>query len=716
VGACVEAWVGSLKIGFWPVTTPGRYGFLAAYRDDSTTPEKDGAYPGDTITFTTNGYPATVAGGNPTWTTNGAVIRADLTAGRASPPPAPGTPVASDGTYTDKVRVTWSSIAGATYYEVYRADSLAGTKTLKGNPTTASFDDTTAVAGTPYYYWVKACSACGCSNLSAFNDGYRCPVPGTPANFAASDGTYLDKIVVTWGSVAGSTSYQLYRATSAGGTKGLLGNPPGTSYSDTTAVAGTTYYYWVKACNTCVCGDLSAYDDGCRCSIASVPANVHASDGSYSDKVQVTWSSVAGATYYEVHRAGSVAGAKTLLGSPTTTSYNDTTAVPSTPYYYWVKACSACGCSNLSAYNDGYRCPIPGTPANLVASDGTYLDKIVITWGSAAGATSYQMYRSTSQGGSKELLGRLAGRSYDDVTAFGRVTYHYWLTACNTCACGDFAHDTGWCTCIKPGIPTGVEASDGTYTDTVRVTWNAVIDATHYVLFRADLVDSQKVMLGVPTETSFDDTDVIAGCTYYYCVKACACGCSEYSSYDAGRPWGPTPTATLTATTTPTVTLTLTPTTTHTPTATPTPTPTPTPTRTKTPSATPTLTPTLTPTVTHTPTATPTVTLTRTPTVTHTPTPTTIVPPSATPTLSGTPTATATLTSSPTPEETVTSTLQINFIPKWPGNYRFEPLARDEDRVSTRQVDVLVRLQGSPFEVQGFTVGALGANTLELRL
>jgi hypothetical protein len=60
--------------------------------------------------------------------------------------------------------------------------------------------------------------------------------------------------------------------------------------------------------------------------------------------------------------------------------------------------------------------------------------------------------------------------------------------------------------------------------------------------------------------------------------------------------------------------------------------------------------------------------------------------------------------------------LQINFIPKWPGNYRFEPLARDEDRVSTRQVDVLVRLQGSPFEVQGFTVGALGANTLELRL
>jgi hypothetical protein len=92
VGACVEAWVGSLKIGYYAVTTAGSYGFLAAYRDDSTTPGKDGAAPGDIVTFTINGYAATVAGGNPTWTSNGATIVAHLAAGAPvidTPTPTP---------------------------------------------------------------------------------------------------------------------------------------------------------------------------------------------------------------------------------------------------------------------------------------------------------------------------------------------------------------------------------------------------------------------------------------------------------------------------------------------------------------------------------------------------------------------------------------------------------------------------------------------------
>jgi len=67
---------------------------------------------------------------------------------------------ASDGTFNDFVRVTWPAlITDATGYQVYRStanSTLAGTTiaTLAGNVFT--FDDTTAVPGTTYYYFVRA--------------------------------------------------------------------------------------------------------------------------------------------------------------------------------------------------------------------------------------------------------------------------------------------------------------------------------------------------------------------------------------------------------------------------------------------------------------------------------------------------------------------------------------------------------------------------------
>lgn len=89
VGACIEAYVGTIKIGYYVVDSTGYYGFLAAYRDDPTTPEKDGALPGDAITFTINGYPATPTGiysgiTNPTWTVNGDTLQVDLGASTAT--------------------------------------------------------------------------------------------------------------------------------------------------------------------------------------------------------------------------------------------------------------------------------------------------------------------------------------------------------------------------------------------------------------------------------------------------------------------------------------------------------------------------------------------------------------------------------------------------------------------------------------------------------
>ncbi|GEM_PF-4342149 len=52
----------------------------------------------------------------------------------------------------------------------------------------------------------------------------------------------------------------------------------------------------------------------------------------------------------------------------------------------------------------------------------------------------------------------------------------------------------------------------------------------------------------------------------------------------------------------------------------------------------------------------------------------------------------------------VTGVSQVRFTPEWPGNYRFEVIARDDDGESRQFVDVLVHLRESPFEIKGIMI------------
>ena len=111
---------------------------------------------------------------------NGAA--ASYTVQVAPPPPlaAPAGVLATDGSYTDRVRVTWSGVTEATHYKVYR-------NTLNNSATAAAltawqagvyYDDLSVGAGQVYYYWVKAAASVDGSResaLSAVNSGYVAP-------------------------------------------------------------------------------------------------------------------------------------------------------------------------------------------------------------------------------------------------------------------------------------------------------------------------------------------------------------------------------------------------------------------------------------------------------------------------------------------------------------------------------------------------------------
>ena len=343
-------------------------------------------------------------------------------------------------------------------------------------------------------------------------------------------------------------------------------NPGGTQYycentTDGTNSGWTTNLYW-DSCEL-VCGVSYSFrvkainGDGIEtgwtslgsrstvvCPPPPAPTNVQASDGTYTDKVQVTWTASPDATSYTVYRATSTSSraTKVVLGTTSATTYDDITASVMVNYYYYIKATNSHGTSGYSAYNRGYRSDgRPPAPTNVIASDGTNTDKVQVTWTASPWTTSYTVYRatSTSSRATKVAIGTTTTTTYyEDTTASVMVNYYYYVKASNSIGTSGYsAYDKGYRSDGRPPPPTNVSASDGTYTDKVQVTWTASPNADSYTVYRATSTSSwvTKTALGTIPNTPFEDTTASAGKTYYYWVKASnSYGTSGFSAYNTG--------------------------------------------------------------------------------------------------------------------------------------------------------------------------------------
>jgi fibronectin type 3 domain-containing protein len=362
------------------------------------------------------------------------------------------------------------------------------------------------------------------------------PAPPFPTNIRASDGTYSYMVKVTWNASPGATDYRIFRANSLDGNRTSIANAATTYYDDYSAWGGLqVHYYWVIACvNGVNCSgggnDFGTPDSGFR---GLATPDVSASDGTYSDKIRITWSSIQAAESYTLYRGTSEAGYTTVLSNLTTTSYEDTNALRGTVYYYWIKAVAAIDESSLGGPDSGYR--NYAAPTGVAATDGTYIDKVRVTWFGSANATRYQVWREPAAGGSAQKLGSLASPPFDDATAVPGTSYRYTITACNTdeSICSQPSAADGGYRALT--APTGLAASDGTYTDKVRVGWNANPNATSYTLRRGVSPGTYLTTFSDILTNSYDDGTALPGVPYYYAVSACgAAGCSNSSAADEG--------------------------------------------------------------------------------------------------------------------------------------------------------------------------------------
>ncbi len=161
------------------------------------------------------------------------------------PPAAPTGVTASDGTFSDRVRVSWQAVAGAVAYTVTRRGA-AGDAQFGPVPAT-SWDDTEAQPGERYTYSVRAQNTFGASGSSPADEGYRAVAIAAPSITAPAAVPSGVAYTVSWTAVAGASAYTLEEATEPS-----FAAPTVTVVQDTAAVLShqvtspQTFYYRVR--------------------------------------------------------------------------------------------------------------------------------------------------------------------------------------------------------------------------------------------------------------------------------------------------------------------------------------------------------------------------------------------------------------------------------------------------------------------------------------
>jgi hypothetical protein len=240
---------------------------------------------------------------------------------------------------------------------------------------------------------------------------FAASIPGISSSVSAVSGN--GKATVNWSSVAGASSYTVYRSTNATVGYKQMSNCSkltGLTCADSLLTNGTTYYYEVRAANSVGTGGWSKYATA-KPSVTSsptpttpgAPTGVNAIVG--NARVSIGWNTLSGATSYNVYRSTSATVGYTLMSACTAITTNtciDTSAVNGTTYYYEVRGGNSAGLGVWSAYavatpSSGVA-PSP-TPTPTATTDMTGVPasthfKVTITEGGVA--KSKFVYQSTA--------------------------------------------------------------------------------------------------------------------------------------------------------------------------------------------------------------------------------------------------------------------------------------------------------------------------------
>jgi len=248
-----------------------------------------------------------------------------------------------------------------------------------------------------------------------------------PAPFAASAQSDSSRLNLSWGINTAGTTFLLERTT--GPVNGLsswqqIAAPVAgiSTYQDSGLSANTSYCYRITA----ISGSFSSRKlMGCATTTPSAPS-LNTLARVSATAIDVSWSSVAGATGYRVDRSTdgttwAQAGGSLAAGS---TVFHDTGLSDAVVYYYRVTALSSSGPSLASGVQVA---PVLNAPAGITSG------KIDLAWPAVAGAAGYKLERSTDAATWAQIAASTL-LSFSDTTVASGVTYYYRLKAVTAAA------------------------------------------------------------------------------------------------------------------------------------------------------------------------------------------------------------------------------------------------------------------------------------------
>ncbi|HND89051.1 MAG TPA: fibronectin type III domain-containing protein, partial [Saprospiraceae bacterium] len=350
------------------------------------------------------------------------------------------------------------------------------------------------------------------------------PQSGTaPTNLNATNiGT--TSATLQWGAVTGATNYTVQYKPSTATTWTTSGAITATSLAINNLTANTAYQWQVKT-------DCSAYSPTANFSTTAsggggtcnAPSGL-SSSGLTASSATLAWAAVSGATGYTVQYKTAAATTWTPAGSSSSPTLSLSNLAASTDYQWQVKAnCSGWSATaSFSTPASGGTCTAPST----LGTNSITTTSATLTWGPAAGATTYQVQYKASTSSTWIQTTFSTGLSYT-LGNLSPNTAYQWQVKSNCSAWSAISNfntlSTGGGTCNAPSGPNtaNITASSAT------LRWTAASGASSYTVQFKTAASSFWSTAGTTSSLSYAVSGLSPSTSYQWRVKA---NCSSYTA------------------------------------------------------------------------------------------------------------------------------------------------------------------------------------------
>lgn len=427
----------------------------------------------------------------------------DLIIGRALEQP---TGISASYERSGRITLKWTAVEGANAYAIYYKPAWGSEYSLLGQSSGTTYSTTTPRMGTVYYYRIQALYVVGGQQVSQGAQSLSFPyIALGDVVIADPRGKDTSTIRLNWTPVAGATHYDVAMSLHDADDYKIVRTDLTGSLCDIRDISfNETYDFLVIPKRKLNSGDVITGLPSSNRMVGSPMETPSFTGYEWTETgLKLTWDAIPGAMGYVIYRRGfhETGYHKLMVSEDTATTYIDTTMKPGEVYYYFVY-------SFRLAQPQGWRCFslkgdigmgvwLPKTTGLTAVS--AQENSVRISWAATEGANKYDVYISTTPGGTPKANGRVSNAyGYHNSAVLGR-TYYYRVRPVRIFSNGD--------------VSVGDWSDELTYTHQETVgTYRALLIGNTYTGESNELpgcdndVDGMRTMLGRMTATPYSVT------------------------------------------------------------------------------------------------------------------------------------------------------------------------------------------------------------------